>query len=188
MFVIQASARDTILANIPKGGAGAQIGVWKGDFSVEILRNVRPTLLHLIDPWKCADDDVHLNAFYGAKNMTQETMDEARKGVFMRVEQGIKAGIVKIHPAPSAEVLQTFPDASLDFIYVDGDHTYESCLADLRASLRVVKKGGLICGNDYALGRWWGDGVVRALHTFAKDSSVIIELVLGSQYAVRKIS
>jgi hypothetical protein len=50
-----------------------------------------------------------------------------------------------------------------------------------------VKQHGLICGDDYSLGGWWGDGIVRAVHKFVSESPVKIELVLGSQFAIRKL-
>jgi SAM-dependent methyltransferase len=187
MFLIHPNARDTILANIRAGSAGAEIGVWNGDFSAQILWTVRPSLLHLIDPWKCVHDDEHLDASYGANKINQEGMDEIQKRVTKRFERAINLGIVRIHPAPSTEILQKFPDESLDFVYVDGDHTHQGYLADLRASLRVVKKGGLICGGDYGQDGWWGDGIVRAVHQFVSDSPVIIDFVLGSHYAIRRL-
>jgi len=187
MFLIHPNAQDTILANIREGSVGAEIGVWNGDFSAQILRTVRPSILHLIDPWKCAHDDAHLDALYGANKISQEGMDEMQIRVIKRFERAITAGIVRIHPAPSADVLQKFPDGSLDFVYVDGDHAHQGCLADFHASLRVVKKGGLICGGDYGTGGWWGDGIVRAVHKFVSDSPVIIDLILESHYVIRKL-
>jgi len=38
---------------------------------------------------------------------------------------------------------------SLDWVYIDGCHEYEAVLADLRFFLTRVKRGGLICGDDY---------------------------------------
>ncbi len=37
----------------------------------------------------------------------------------------------------------------LDFIYIDGDHSYESVRADVRAWWALLKSGGIICGDDY---------------------------------------
>jgi hypothetical protein len=187
MYTIHPNARETILANIPKGSVGAEIGVWRGDFSAQILRTVQPGLLHLIDPWTCATDDEHANAWYGTNAITQEGMDETHSMVTKRFFTQIDAGTIQIHRLRSIDALQSFPDESLDFVYVDGDHAHDGCLADLRGSLRVVKQHGLICGDDYSLGGWWGDGIVRAVHKFVSESPVKIELVLGSQFAIRKL-
>ena len=36
---------------IPKGGIGVELGVFKGRFSEVLLKNTKPKLLYLIDPW-----------------------------------------------------------------------------------------------------------------------------------------
>jgi hypothetical protein len=114
-------------------------------------------------------------------------MDETHDIVCAKFGTLVEAGSVQIHRKRSVDALQEFPAESLDFVYVDGDHAHDGCLADLRASLRVVKQGGPICGDDYALDGWWGDGIVRAVHVFVSESPVLIELVLGSQFAIRKM-
>jgi len=58
-------SRDFVLRNFPKNSVGAEIGVWKGDFSQEILGIVKPRKLHLIDPWAYQDSVEFSRALYG---------------------------------------------------------------------------------------------------------------------------
>ena len=51
-----------------------------------------------------------------------------------------------------------------------------------------MKKGGLIIGDDYSLGGWWKDGIVRAFNEFVVESNSIVEFKLAGQFAVRKLS
>src|ERR1700679_3478846 len=44
--------RQALLARLPKQAICAEIGVWKGAFSRQILEEARPLELHLIDPWE----------------------------------------------------------------------------------------------------------------------------------------
>lgn len=37
----------------------------------------------------------------------------------------------------------------IDYLYIDGDHSYEGCRADLEAWLPHVRLGGLVVGDDY---------------------------------------
>jgi predicted O-methyltransferase YrrM len=37
----------------------------------------------------------------------------------------------------------------VDYVYVDADHTYEGCTADLEAWWPLLRPGGLIAGDDY---------------------------------------
>lgn len=177
------NARDTIIHHLPKGGVGMEIGVWKGEFSAKLLAGTRPRLLHLVDPWKVAEDPQHKIAMYGAARVTQAEMDVIHEQVAKRFSANPE---VKLHRATSTGVLGGMADESLDYVYVDGDHSYEGALADLRAALPKIKTGGFICGDDYALGNWWADGVVRALHEFLAGGGVIIELLIGTQFLLRK--
>ena len=43
--------REDVLKPLPRDSVGAQIGVFKGEFTAHILRVVRPRELHLIDAW-----------------------------------------------------------------------------------------------------------------------------------------
>ncbi|WP_284164620.1 hypothetical protein [Frigidibacter sp. SD6-1] len=47
----RARARAALLARLPVGSVGADIGVWQSDFSARILETVRPSRLLLVDPW-----------------------------------------------------------------------------------------------------------------------------------------
>ncbi len=57
----------------------------------------------------------------------------------------------------SGRALPWFADSSFDLIAIDGDHSYEAVLNDLRGARRLVRDGGLICGDDHDL-----SGVARA--------------------------
>ena len=184
--VIVVDARSSVLHNLPKRANGMEIGVWRGDFSAKILQHAQPKVLHLVDSWKVQFDAEYANAWYGAK-VTQEVMDGHFQHVTSRFANEIAAGQVKIHRSHSVDAMAEFRDNSIDFVYVDGDHTFEGALADLRAALAVVRSGGLICGDDYVLGGWWKGGVVKALHTFLQEANVVIEFLVGSQFIVRKI-
>lgn len=38
----------------------------------------------------------------------------------------------------------------VDFVFIDGDHSYEGCKADIEAWAPKVRKGGLIAGHDHS--------------------------------------
>lgn len=50
---------------------------------------------------------------------------------------------------PSLEAARQFDEGSLDFVFIDGDHSYEGCKADIEAWSPKVRKGGLIAGHDF---------------------------------------
>lgn len=181
--------RLTVLEHLRRGTTGAEIGVFKGDFSAAILRQVAPKKLYLIDPWLSQDQGSHRKAMYGSDNRSQHDMDKMAEGVRQRFSTQINSGQVQICRDTSVNALTGLPDNSLDWTYIDGDHTYEAVLQDLKLSVRKVRKSGYICGDDYQLGNWFADGVIRALHDFLAvgQSRVILAFLIGNQFVVKKL-
>jgi predicted O-methyltransferase YrrM len=49
----------------------------------------------------------------------------------------------------SNDAVNSFQDNSIDFLFIDADHTYEGCKQDIELWLPKVKTGGVIAGHDY---------------------------------------
>lgn len=179
-----AVARQHVLTLLPEGGEGAEIGVWQGDFSAEILSRARPRRLHLIDPWQVRHEPSHAMAWYGAARGVD--MEAVARSVEARFVAEIATGQAVVHRAVSAEVLPRL--GPLDFVYVDGDHAYQAVRADLDMAFAAVRPGGLICIDDHMTGKWWGDGVVRASNEFLGACAAEVEVVFcdGYQLVVRR--
>lgn len=45
--------------------------------------------------------------------------------------------------------INLFEDGSIDVVYVDGDHLYDSVVCDLNEFTKKIKKGGYLSGHDY---------------------------------------
>ena len=60
----------------------------------------------------------------------------------------------------SAASASRYPDASLDFVFIDADHSYESVSRDIDAWRSKVRPGGILAGHDFALEF---PGVIRAV-------------------------
>ena len=62
---------------------------------------------------------------------------------------------------PSLSASMDVKDKSLDLVFIDAAHDYESIAEDIKAWLPKVRDGGIICGHDYLPGEY--DGVVKAV-------------------------
>ena len=177
-------ARRGIIALLPAGSIGAEIGVWQGDFSDALLRRVKPQQLHLIDPWAAVDDEVHAASRYGQAT-TQAQMDDLHRAVLDRFADQIGSGQVVVHRKRSDEAAIDIADASLDWVYIDGDHSYDAVLADLRNYAIKVRSGGLLIGDDFVVASWWGDSVVRAVKDFAEEQNLTVVEHSPAQFVIR---
>lgn len=179
-----AAGRAAILAALPRHSIGAELGVLMGAFAADILAEVAPRRLHLIDPWIAAAGGDRAASWYAS--VDQPYMDALHVFVADRFAAPIATGQVVLHRALSWDVLETMPDASLDWVYVDADHAYESVLRDLAVSVAKVRPGGLIAGDDYRTDNWWGDGIVRAVAETCERLPVRIEAIHADQFLLRR--
>ncbi len=54
----------------------------------------------------------------------------------------------------TAEMIGRIPDGSLDFVYIDGDHTLRGISIDLISAYAKVLMGGFIAGDDLMPNIW----------------------------------
>jgi len=52
------------------------------------------------------------------------------------------------HRTTTSEAAKKVKDESLDFVFIDADHTYQSVLGDIQNWAPKVKPSGYICGHD----------------------------------------
>lgn len=177
-----ASDRTWLLSQLPFGQPGVEIGVWQGDFSAQLLRDVGPTVLHLVDPWQAARDRAHRGSPYS--RVSQQVMDRMYISVLDRFEEEIGAGRVVVHREASVDALDAIEDGSLGWVYIDGDHSYEAVAADLEGWCAKLQAGGVLAGDDYLNGSWFGDDVIRAVNEFVDSHGATLEVV-NQQFLVR---
>jgi Methyltransferase domain len=63
-------------------------------------------------------------------------------------------------PCFSLQAATMYDAASLDFVFLDADHSYEGVSADIAAWTPKVKRGGIIAGHDFC---HYFPGVIRAV-------------------------
>jgi len=163
----------------------AEIGVWKGQFSKEILKR-KPGKLYLIDPWKSITDIPE--RWHAAP---QEEMDGIYEEVVKDFDSRDEVEIIRKF---SADAVSGIEDNSLDWIYIDGNHSYEFVKQDLELWWPKLKHGGCICGDDYQEGKYQIEvlefGVIKAVDEFTENNSNEIKFFKSQkdQFAIIKNS
>ena len=163
---------------------GVEIGVFRGDLSWRLLASNRNIFLYLVDPWtEASEEDSYLRdtTDYVAR-FSQAEHDETMRMALNAVKPF--TGQYEILRMTSEKAAPRFNDESLDFVFIDGDHSYIGCSLDIRLWYPKVKNGGVFSGHDYR--EKDGYGVIRAVDEFV--SSANTRLKLGGNYTwfVRK--
>lgn len=64
----------------------------------------------------------------------------------------------------SLEVVDDFEDESVDFVHIDGDHTFDFVMQDIIRWAPKVRKGGLVLCHDYCPTK--RGGIVKAIDAY----------------------
>lgn len=176
-IVIPNVGRDQLAQWFAELGAtrGAEIGVKEGDYSVTLLEANPALTLYSVDPWLVRYDyrDHRSQAVFDG----YEQRARARLSTF-----GSRSIVIK---ALSREALGQVPDRSLDFVYVDGAHSFANVAHDLEGWARKVRRGGLIAGHDYV--RYQARAnihVYDCVHAFTQAYRIAPWFVLGRKAKV----
>jgi SAM-dependent methyltransferase len=182
--------REFILRRMPQRGIVAEIGVDLGDFSEKILSVNRPRELHLIDPWTSVGGEYSQGVPSGAAPATNSPrkLNIVARYAFVRdrFSSDIDGGGVVMHRETSAIAGADFPDQFFDWVYIDGNHSYEFVRHDLELYWRKLKPGGYIVCDDYHHAGFWEDGVTRAVDEFIASGRAQPIFKRRSQFVMRK--
>lgn len=186
--------RENIVQILTKSlnGNYVEIGTDSGNFAEFILKNTPCQKLYCIDPWQKYDD--YKDAI---NNVTGNELYEKVKN---RLK--IYGDRVEIIREFSLKGSSKVPD-ELDFVYIDGNHSYKYVMEDLRTWYPKVRTGGIIIGDDCVdlddskrdnegdVRIDWGYncfgyyGVYKAIRDFSREMGLKFEVV-GNQFIIVK--
>eukprot|EP01062_Namystynia_karyoxenos_P047883 TRINITY_DN3628_c0_g2_i1.p1 TRINITY_DN3628_c0_g2~~TRINITY_DN3628_c0_g2_i1.p1 ORF type:complete len:304 (+),score=93.49 TRINITY_DN3628_c0_g2_i1:106-1017(+) len=146
---------------------GAEIGVQQAKFSAQILRHWHAcTKYILIDVWEPQEnyvDDANKD-----KKVQDWLFDQAMQRVSPWKDR------VAVLRNWSHHASAAVPDGSLDFVYIDARHDYESVLEDLRDWWPKCRRGCLFAGHDFTSAK-----TVKGFRT-QRDGSINMRAVRGA--------
>jgi len=133
---------------------GAEVGVREGKFS-RVICDANPGVeLYCVDVWG-------QHSKYNLED-GERFLAEAKKRL-----QDFNATFIR---EASAEAVHKFIDESLDFVYIDADHSFDHIMQDLIVWSPKVRSGGIVSGHDYYRTR--GIGVVGAVDAYTKAHNI----------------
>ncbi|MCK5605882.1 class I SAM-dependent methyltransferase [Candidatus Pacearchaeota archaeon] len=150
-----------ILSQLDSIKEGAEIGVWRGNTSMLLLRAFSELKLHLIDPYK------------------KETLFGGLPKI-MSVDEALKEAKTKLnsykdrciwHRMVSQKASYSIKNKSLDFVFIDGDHSFLAVKKDIKHYLKKIRPGGVMLGHDWRASRL-NKGVQRAVHKMFPEERI----------------
>jgi hypothetical protein len=137
-----------------KGLICAEIGTFKAGNALRILKTFPVKKLYVIDPWT-----EYSSKYLGDK----KTMATSYRIAMRRLKKWIDNGVVEVIRDYSDNAAKKVP-GNLDFVYVDGDHSYKFAKNDMKNYFKKLRKGGVMGGHDIVFTE-----VARAFCEFVSD-------------------
>ena len=138
---------------------GVEIGVDRGATSEYLILNLKNLKLYGIDPY------VDYQDWWGWVAWADKAYMEMRN----RLDRyGDQFSLVR---KTSDDAASQFEDESLDFVFVDGLHTYEQVTLDCKNYYPKLKKGGWFGGHDFSSVKGVGDAAKEFSASLGKELS-----------------
>jgi hypothetical protein len=169
-----------LFGNVPI--TGAEIGVLAGRLSEHLLRLLPNLYLSMVDRWCQADQ----NSKY-AKSMGQVGAKTDAEMAQCKAHAEERTGFARerrrLIKSDSVAAADLFEDGTLDFVFIDGDHTYEGVKRDIEAWAPKVRDGGIVAGHDIDTPLGGGDwGVRQAVEEYMTREKIGAALEVGNKY------
>ena len=149
---------------------GCEVGVAWGRQSNAILRETKVKCLYSVDPYSC----------YPEFNLQQQHFDILYIIVRNLLAQfGSRSKLLRMR---SLDAIPHVED-NLDFVYIDGDHSYEAVIADLEHWFTKIRNGGFLICDDYGGGH---KGVTKAVDEFVRVHKLQLQGLGHRKIVIRK--
>lgn len=139
-----------LLDTMPDFGTFVEVGAWLGRSTAYLCANAGVNhRICVVDTW------------LGTPNEWKTTHKLATQiDLFTAFSANLQGYNYEPFRMTSELAATYFPDASVDVVFLDADHTYEATKADIKRWLPKVKAGGYLAGHDYC--KEW-EGVIQAV-------------------------
>ncbi len=125
----------------------AEIGVYRGAFAQALMRDCPDiACYYMVDPWR------HLDDWNKPANKSDDVFERIRRDAMEGTQAYDNKRVVL--QGRTVEVIDEIPSDSLDFAYVDGDHTLRGITLDLVNVYPKICTGGWIGGDDFSPSIW----------------------------------
>ena len=149
--------------DLPVDAQVVEVGSWMGASTCFVaggLKGASPKIF-AVDNFQglstCGEDEVWYQRHF--RQLGRKSTLEIFQANFAALGFSSRAEPVVSDSLAAARQLEAKRGA-VDFIFIDGDHSYDACKADIRAWAPFVKRGGVIAFHDFGSR---ADGVTRAI-------------------------
>lgn len=120
--------------------SGAEIGVLRGLWSEKMCKSIPNLKMYCIDKW--------------IRYLDYTDYEDKKLKEYGKIAKGrLKKYNCNIIEKWSMDAVKDFKDESLDFVFIDGNHSFQYVVNDIAEWSKKVRKGGIVSGHDMLMAK-----------------------------------
>ena len=155
---------------------GVEVGTQKGEYAEILCKKNPEAKLYCIDPWK------------KIKDYFEYRSDSLHEKYYRETKERLEKFNCELIRKTSIEAVKDFEDDSIDYVYIDGNHSFPSVVNDIYEWSKKVRKGGIISGHDWYKAKGYPKNgknithhVIEAVSGYTKAYKIKPWFVLGTE-------
>lgn len=124
---------------------GVEVGVLIGGNARDMIENLDIEMIYLVDNFAIGGEKLKKSALFYMSPYERQ---------------------IKWYFCDSTQIKDDIKD--LDFVYIDGSHSYKNVISDITYWLPRIKEGGVLGGHDYGSNE---PGVIKAVDELFKEKN-----------------
>lgn len=171
----------SLLDNLPPGPLhGVEIGSFRGQNARSLLQQRDNLSLTMVDPWGNVQD-----TYKRTRDPLASLPQRKWEGLYAHCQKLMEfAGDrVTLLREFSQDAVHEYGEQSLDFVFIDAEHSEAAVYQDIISWVPKIKPGGLLCGHDY--GQRSFPGVKKAVDRYASETGQEVTTGLDTTWFIR---
>ncbi|GAF79781.1 unnamed protein product [marine sediment metagenome] len=166
--------------SIPDNCIIAEIGSCRGTSAIAFVKGLKAFnkkgIVYCIDPW--TGSQTELERYLWKKELAMGP-DEFYRQFEHNVKKMDCFDLIQPMRMKSNEAVKHFEDASVDLIFIDGDHSFEATYEDLTLWRPKLKRYGVFCGHDVDM-----PSVKDAVTRYAFEKNYLVSAVTDNLWTM----
>ena len=140
---------------------GAEIGTADGRYAEILCKEIPGLQLYCVDPYMKYEGNWRSNDY--------------QQKAYEKAMERLSTHNAKILRTTGVEASLKIMDEALDFVFIDGDHHFDSVMTDIILWSKKVRPGGIVSGHD--MYHFKTGGVFKAITTYTLAHQIELNII-----------
>jgi hypothetical protein len=157
-----------------------EVGVWEGANLIPIAKNFPKVKCYGVDSYDYMEYSNQLSLKDDKSYLLKSESENVYNKTLSYTKKYSNFHLIR---KSSSDAAKEFEQESVDLVFIDANHSYESVKNDIDLWLPKVKKGGVLSGHDYSI-RFFG--VIQAVNEKLGTDNIVVKSSDATWYYYKK--